>query len=128
MGAPNSSNSQRLVEVARNCGCPQSMLIQRAADIDWSAFDLEVDYYANEAGPDPDHPLLHLAVAALLEPLLDAGDIGRVADVFERVSAAEMDSWRLASIHAEALAASLEPELAAAAWERARALATAQGL
>jgi 4-hydroxy-3-methylbut-2-en-1-yl diphosphate reductase len=36
VGAPNSSNSQRLVEVARREGCATSMLVQRAADIDWS--------------------------------------------------------------------------------------------
>jgi len=36
IGAPNSSNSNRLVEVAKNYGCPQAMLIQRAADIDWN--------------------------------------------------------------------------------------------
>lgn len=35
IGAPNSSNSNRLVEVALNYGCPKAMLIQRAADIDW---------------------------------------------------------------------------------------------
>ena len=35
VGAPNSSNSQRLVEVARKQGCDRSMLVQRAADIDW---------------------------------------------------------------------------------------------
>jgi len=39
IGAPNSSNSMRLVEVARSAGCPGSMLVQRAADIDWSALD-----------------------------------------------------------------------------------------
>ena len=37
VGAPNSSNSQRLVEVARKLGCAQSMLVQRAKNIDWSA-------------------------------------------------------------------------------------------
>ena len=36
VGAPNSSNSQRLVEVSKKCGCERSMLVQRAADIDWS--------------------------------------------------------------------------------------------
>lgn len=36
IGAPNSSNSNRLVEVAKNYGCPKAMLIQRANDIDWS--------------------------------------------------------------------------------------------
>ncbi len=38
IGAPNSSNSRRLVEVARKVGC-QSMLIQRAREIDWTLFD-----------------------------------------------------------------------------------------
>jgi 4-hydroxy-3-methylbut-2-enyl diphosphate reductase len=36
VGAPNSSNSQRLREVAEREGCPVSVLIQRATDIDWS--------------------------------------------------------------------------------------------
>ena len=37
IGAPNSSNSRRLVEVGRANGCDKAMLIQRAADIDWDA-------------------------------------------------------------------------------------------
>ena len=36
IGAPNSSNSNRLVEVALNYGCAKAMLIQRAVDIDWA--------------------------------------------------------------------------------------------
>jgi 4-hydroxy-3-methylbut-2-enyl diphosphate reductase len=36
LGAPNSSNSMRLVEVAKAAGCPRASLVQRAADIDWS--------------------------------------------------------------------------------------------
>lgn len=39
IGAPNSSNSQRLVEVGRRAGCAYSQLVQRAADIDWRALD-----------------------------------------------------------------------------------------
>lgn len=35
VGAPNSSNSARLVEVARKAGCPQAMLVQRGSDVDW---------------------------------------------------------------------------------------------
>jgi len=35
IGAPNSSNSNRLVEVALNYGCSKAVLIQRAKDIDW---------------------------------------------------------------------------------------------
>ena len=37
IGAPNSSNSKRLVEVGRAAGCSYSQLIQRASDIDWRA-------------------------------------------------------------------------------------------
>ena len=37
IGAPNSSNSKRLVEVGRAAGCAYSQLIQRADDIDWRA-------------------------------------------------------------------------------------------
>jgi len=35
VGAPNSSNSRRLVEVASKLGCPKARMVQRAADIDW---------------------------------------------------------------------------------------------
>ncbi len=35
IGAPNSSNSMRLVEVAANYGCRKSRLVQRAAEMDW---------------------------------------------------------------------------------------------
>ncbi|MHC5654572.1 4-hydroxy-3-methylbut-2-enyl diphosphate reductase [Stappia sp.] len=35
VGAPNSSNSQRLREVAERAGCPVSILVQRATDIPW---------------------------------------------------------------------------------------------
>jgi 4-hydroxy-3-methylbut-2-enyl diphosphate reductase len=36
IGAPNSSNSQRLREVAERAGCRVSLLVQRASDIDWT--------------------------------------------------------------------------------------------
>ncbi|PLS19906.1 4-hydroxy-3-methylbut-2-enyl diphosphate reductase [Neptunicoccus cionae] len=39
IGAPNSSNSKRLVEVGKTAGCSYSQLVQRAADIDWRALD-----------------------------------------------------------------------------------------
>ncbi|MCC0079883.1 MAG: 4-hydroxy-3-methylbut-2-enyl diphosphate reductase [Rhodobacter sp.] len=39
IGAPNSSNSKRLVEVGRAAGCPYAQLIQRASDIDWRALE-----------------------------------------------------------------------------------------
>ncbi len=37
VGAPNSSNSRRLVEVGQAAGCEYAMLVQTAADIDWRA-------------------------------------------------------------------------------------------
>ena len=37
VGAPNSSNSKRLVEVALRAGAKQSILLQRAHEIDWAA-------------------------------------------------------------------------------------------
>ncbi|WP_137132292.1 4-hydroxy-3-methylbut-2-enyl diphosphate reductase [Rhizobium sp. FY34] len=36
VGAPNSSNSKRLVEVALRAGATRSLLVQRAAEIDWA--------------------------------------------------------------------------------------------
>jgi len=38
VGAPNSSNSLRLVEVAERAGCSRAMLVQRATDLDWADF------------------------------------------------------------------------------------------
>ncbi len=37
IGAPNSSNSRRLVEVGRAAGCAYAQLVERATDIDWNA-------------------------------------------------------------------------------------------
>lgn len=39
IGAPNSSNSKRLVEVGRTAGCAYTQLVQRAVDIDWRALN-----------------------------------------------------------------------------------------
>ncbi len=38
VGSPNSSNSQRLKEVAERAGCPLVRLLLRADDIDWSLY------------------------------------------------------------------------------------------
>jgi 4-hydroxy-3-methylbut-2-enyl diphosphate reductase len=38
VGSPNSSNSQRLREVAERAGCPRTALVLRASEIDWSVF------------------------------------------------------------------------------------------
>ena len=37
IGAPNSSNSVRLVEVAKRAGAPRSQLISSAEDVDWTS-------------------------------------------------------------------------------------------
>jgi 4-hydroxy-3-methylbut-2-en-1-yl diphosphate reductase len=39
VGAPNSSNSKRLVEVGARAGCGYAQLVQRAAEIDWRALE-----------------------------------------------------------------------------------------
>jgi 4-hydroxy-3-methylbut-2-enyl diphosphate reductase len=54
VGAPNSSNSKRLVEVGRAAGCPYAMLVQTAADIDWRAIEgvSEVGLTAGASAPE----------------------------------------------------------------------------
>ena len=39
IGSPNSSNSSRLVEVAKAYGCERSIMVSRADEIDWRWFD-----------------------------------------------------------------------------------------
>ena len=39
IGAPNSSNSKRLVEVGKSSGCKYAQLVQRATDIDWRSLE-----------------------------------------------------------------------------------------
>jgi len=38
VGSPNSSNTQRLKEVAERAGCARAALVERAEEIDWSVF------------------------------------------------------------------------------------------
>jgi 4-hydroxy-3-methylbut-2-enyl diphosphate reductase len=54
VGAPNSSNSMRLVEVAARAGAKDSMLVQRAANIDWARVDgaRTVGLTAGASAPD----------------------------------------------------------------------------
>ena len=54
VGAPNSSNSKRLVEVASSAGCKYSQLVQRAKDIDWRALKSikSVGITAGASAPD----------------------------------------------------------------------------
>ena len=54
VGASNSSNSKRLVEVASRAGCSYAQLVQRATDIDWRALDgiKSVGITAGASAPD----------------------------------------------------------------------------
>jgi 4-hydroxy-3-methylbut-2-enyl diphosphate reductase len=64
VGAPNSSNSLRLVEVAERAGCPKAVLIQRAADIPWTALD-GVTKVGVTAGASAPETLVDEVIAAL---------------------------------------------------------------
>lgn len=54
VGAPNSSNSKRLVEVGARAGCAYAQLVQRANDIDWRALDgiASIGITAGASAPD----------------------------------------------------------------------------
>jgi 4-hydroxy-3-methylbut-2-enyl diphosphate reductase len=66
VGAPNSSNSLRLVEVAERAGCPKAILIQRADDIPWAAFD-GISSVGVTAGASAPETLVDEVLAALKE-------------------------------------------------------------
>jgi 4-hydroxy-3-methylbut-2-en-1-yl diphosphate reductase len=54
VGAPNSSNSRRLVEVGARAGCAYAQLVQRATDIDWRALEgiSSIGITAGASAPD----------------------------------------------------------------------------
>ncbi len=64
IGAPNSSNSMRLVEVASRAGARDSMLVQHAANIEWSRIEgaRTVGLTAGASAPDV---LIQDVIAAL---------------------------------------------------------------
>lgn len=66
VGAPNSSNSQRLREVAEREGCKIALLVQRAAEIDWSIL-AKVDALAITAGASAPDILVEELIDALRE-------------------------------------------------------------
>ncbi|MGE5475412.1 MAG: 4-hydroxy-3-methylbut-2-enyl diphosphate reductase [Bacteroidales bacterium] len=63
IGAPNSSNSKRLVEVAARSGCDRSILVQRAADIDWAALG-DISRLGVTAGASAPEVLVEEVIAA----------------------------------------------------------------
>jgi 4-hydroxy-3-methylbut-2-enyl diphosphate reductase len=66
VGAPNSSNSLRLVEVAERAGCKKSMLVQRATDLPWDQLE-GVRTLGITAGASAPEVLVDEIIAALGE-------------------------------------------------------------
>ena len=63
VGAPNSSNSRRLVEVGARAGCGYAQLVQRATDIDWRALD-GISSIGITAGASAPEVLINEVIAA----------------------------------------------------------------
>jgi 4-hydroxy-3-methylbut-2-en-1-yl diphosphate reductase len=66
LGAPNSSNSVRLVEVAKSAGCPRALLVQRAEEIDWRWLE-GVGRLGVSAGASAPETLVEEVIAACRE-------------------------------------------------------------
>ena len=66
IGAPNSSNSQRLVEVAKKAGCENSQMVQRAAEINWNSL-MNIKSVGITAGASAPEILVNEVVDALNE-------------------------------------------------------------
>ena len=66
IGAPNSSNSQRLVEVAKKAGCKNSQLVQRATEINWDTL-MDIKSIGITAGASAPEILINEVVEALKE-------------------------------------------------------------
>ncbi|MDV7143768.1 4-hydroxy-3-methylbut-2-enyl diphosphate reductase [Tropicimonas sp. TH_r6] len=66
VGAPNSSNSRRLVEVGAKAGCAYSQLVQRASDIDWRALE-GISTLAVTAGASAPEVLIREVIDAFSE-------------------------------------------------------------
>ena len=86
LGAPNSSNSRRLVEVAEGAGCPKALLLQRASDLDWAWID-GVRTLGISAGAS--------APEILVEELIDVLRSRRLVAIEEVIVAAEDVVFRL---------------------------------
>ena len=86
IGAPNSSNSMRLVEVAARAGAKRSALVQRAVDIDWGMIEgaRVVGLTAGASAPD-----------VLIEEVIDAFRARFDVAVEETETARETVTFRL---------------------------------
>jgi 4-hydroxy-3-methylbut-2-enyl diphosphate reductase len=83
VGSPNSSNTQRLKEVAERAGCARAALVQRAEEIDWALFgDLQtLGVTAGASAPE-----------VLVEEIIGAFD-QRYAVTVETVTTADEDMF-----------------------------------
>ncbi|MEX0344908.1 MAG: 4-hydroxy-3-methylbut-2-enyl diphosphate reductase [Rhizobiaceae bacterium] len=84
VGAPNSSNSRRLVEVADRAGARKSLLVQRAADIPWSELS-EISVLGVSAGAS--------APEILVDEIIDAFRTRYDVTVDLAVSATETEEF-----------------------------------
>src|SRR5262245_790848 len=66
VGSPNSSNTQRLKEVAERAGCTRAALVNRAADIDWLLFG-DIASLGVTAGASAPEVLVEEVIAAFAE-------------------------------------------------------------
>ncbi|MEO1316997.1 MAG: 4-hydroxy-3-methylbut-2-enyl diphosphate reductase [Pseudomonadota bacterium] len=66
VGAPNSSNSRRLVEVGKAAGAAYAMLVQTAADIDWRSLE-GIEAVGITAGASAPEVLINGVVSAFSE-------------------------------------------------------------
>jgi 4-hydroxy-3-methylbut-2-enyl diphosphate reductase len=66
VGAPNSSNSVRLVEVAQRAGCANAMLVQSAREIAWDRFSNLRSLGLTAGASAPEH-LIQDIIAAFRE-------------------------------------------------------------
>ena len=93
IGSPNSSNSVRLVEVARRAGAKAARLVDDAAAVDWSWFE-GVSTVGVTAGASAPEPLIEALVAAIAERF--------DAEITEDSGARETVTFKLPRVLAEA--------------------------
>jgi len=79
VGAPNSSNSQRLVDVAMRAGCSKAWLIQGAQEIDWEQFDT-ISTLGITAGASAPEILVEEIIEALKQRFSVTVDVVTTAD------------------------------------------------
>jgi 4-hydroxy-3-methylbut-2-enyl diphosphate reductase len=66
VGSPNSSNTQRLREVAERAGCARAALVQRASEIDWTVYG-RISSLGVTAGASAPEDLVQEVVGAFAE-------------------------------------------------------------